>query len=68
MFHILREVEVAGAVQKLGGDASKVWERNVRLLENMEETLGRNGVEKAMRGDPVDGMDDLLKEIKMNEP
>ena len=68
MFHILREVEVAGAVQKLGGDASKVWERNVRLLENMEENLGRDGVEKAMRGESVDGMDDLLRDIRIQEP
>ena len=67
MFHILREVEVAGAVQKLGGDASKVWERNVKLLENMEEKLGRDGVMKAMNGEAVEGMDELLKEIKIQE-
>jgi hypothetical protein len=67
MFHILREVEVGGAVQKLGGDASKVWERNVRLLENMDLKLGRDGVERAMRGETVDEMDELLKEIKIED-
>jgi hypothetical protein len=67
MFHILREDEVAGAVQKLGGDASKVWERNVRLLESMELKLGRDGVEKAMRGETVDQMDELLKDIKVQD-
>ncbi|KAL9185751.1 hypothetical protein ACHAXT_003528 [Thalassiosira profunda] len=64
IFHILREDEVEGAVAKLGGDASKVWGRNVRLLEGMEERWGREGVERAMKGDEVEGMDELLREIK----
>ncbi|KAL7532222.1 hypothetical protein ACHAXR_004497 [Thalassiosira sp. AJA248-18] len=67
MFHILREDEVGGAVEKLGGDASKVWSRNVRLLESMEEKWGAVGVEKAMRGEPMDGMDALLKEMKLSD-
>lgn len=67
IFHILRENEVAGAVDKLGGDASKVWGRNVRLLKSMEKRWGREGVEKAMRGEKMDGMDDLLKEIKLSD-
>jgi len=65
MFHILREDEVEGAVEKLGGDASKVWSRNVKLLETMDERLGREGAKKAMRGEVVDGMDALLKEVKL---
>lgn len=67
MFHVLREVEVAGAVQKLRGDASKVWHRNVKLLESMEMKLGREGVEKAMRGEHVIGMEELLQKIKIQE-
>ncbi|KAL7478269.1 hypothetical protein ACHAW6_004046 [Cyclotella cf. meneghiniana] len=66
MFHVLRENEVSTAVDKLGGDASKVWERNVRLLENMEMKLGREAVEKAMKGETIQGMDDVLKEVKVS--
>jgi len=66
MFHILREDEVGGAVDKLGGDASKVWSRNVRLLESMKERWGQEGVERAMRGEAMDGMDALLKEMKLS--
>mmetsp|Transcript_29631 Transcript_29631/g.62310 ORF Transcript_29631/g.62310 Transcript_29631/m.62310 type:complete len:418 (-) Transcript_29631:48-1301(-) len=65
MFHILREDEVAIAVKRLGGDASKVWGRNVRLLNAMEEKLGRGGVERAMKGEKVDGMGELLREVKL---
>ncbi|KAL3790047.1 hypothetical protein HJC23_011403 [Cyclotella cryptica] len=66
MFHILRENEVSKAVDKLGGDASKVWERNVRLLEHMEMKLGKEGVENAMKGERVMGMEDVLKEVKVS--
>jgi hypothetical protein len=49
---VLRESEVESAVDKLGGDASQVWKRNVELLEDMQDTLGGNeGVVDAMRGD-----------------
>ncbi len=65
MFHILREDEVANAVNRLSGDASKVWGRNVKLLKAMEEKLGREGVERAMKGEKVDGMRELLKEVKL---
>jgi hypothetical protein len=52
IFHVLRESEVESAVDKLGGDASQVWKRNVELLEDMQDTLGGNeGVVDAMRGD-----------------
>jgi uncharacterized protein len=66
MFHILREDEVAAAVDKLGGDASKVWVRNVKLLERMEENWGRGGTVKAMKGEAMDGIDTLLKELKLS--
>jgi len=53
---------VAVAVERLGGDASKVWSRNVRLLEAMERRWGRRAVETAMKGEGGQDMSDLLKE------
>ena len=50
MFHILREAEVAVAVEKLGGDAGQVWRRNVDLMENLQETMGTEGVKDAISG------------------
>lgn len=50
MFHVLREDEVSNAVAKLKGDPGKVWRRNVRLLQNLEKKLGREGVVKIMKG------------------
>eukprot|EP00539_Tryblionella_compressa_P000142 CAMPEP_0178745028 /NCGR_PEP_ID=MMETSP0744-20121128/7083_1 /TAXON_ID=913974 /ORGANISM="Nitzschia punctata, Strain CCMP561" /LENGTH=271 /DNA_ID=CAMNT_0020398197 /DNA_START=478 /DNA_END=1293 /DNA_ORIENTATION=+ len=37
IFHILREEEVSKAVEILEGDASKVWRRNVDLLNALEQ-------------------------------
>eukprot|EP00934_Nitzschia_sp_Nitz4_P009092 Nitzschia sp. Nitz4//scaffold394_size11837//6449//7204//NITZ4_009027-RA/size11837-processed-gene-0.18-mRNA-1//-1//CDS//3329550239//9082//frame0 len=39
IFHVLREVEVGKAVDHLGGDASKVWGRNVDLMHTLGEKL-----------------------------
>lgn len=64
MFHILRENEVGLAVDKLGGDASRVWQRNVDLLEGMEKKFGREGVKEIMSGKLLDGVKDLLKGIR----
>ena len=64
MFHVLRENEVGLAVDKLGGDASKVWQRNVDLLEGMEKKFGREGVKEIMSGKLLDGVKDLLKGIR----
>jgi len=64
MFHILRENEVSLAVDKLGGDASKVWQRNVNLLEGMDKKFGRDGVKKIMKGELLDGLKDLLRDIR----
>jgi uncharacterized protein len=36
IFHILREEEVSKAVESLEGDASRVWQRNVDLLKDLE--------------------------------
>ncbi|KAI2490084.1 Protein of unknown function (DUF1415) [Fragilaria crotonensis] len=50
IFHILREQEVSVAVEKLDGDASKVWKRNIRLLKDLEESLGSEAeLEKVIR-------------------
>jgi antitoxin component HigA of HigAB toxin-antitoxin module len=37
-------------VKKLDNDASKVWTRNIRLLEEMEKEYGRDEAEKIMKG------------------
>ncbi|CAJ1955669.1 unnamed protein product [Cylindrotheca closterium] len=52
--HILREEEVSVAVESISGDASKVWKRNVRLLETLEEKIGRPATEQVARGEFVD--------------
>ena len=41
IFHILREEEVSKAVDLLDGDSSKVWGRNVDLLEELGDALGQ---------------------------
>eukprot|EP00591_Stephanopyxis_turris_P002220 CAMPEP_0195507292 /NCGR_PEP_ID=MMETSP0794_2-20130614/762_1 /TAXON_ID=515487 /ORGANISM="Stephanopyxis turris, Strain CCMP 815" /LENGTH=140 /DNA_ID=CAMNT_0040633925 /DNA_START=343 /DNA_END=766 /DNA_ORIENTATION=- len=60
IFHLLREEEVSDAVESLGGDAGKVWSRDVQLLSKLEEFSGKHGVEKIMRGEAVEGVDALL--------
>lgn len=42
MFHIIRTDDVDKAVEKLNGDPGKVWRRNKRLLENLDQRLGRD--------------------------
>eukprot|EP00555_Chaetoceros_dichaeta_P003587 CAMPEP_0198250254 /NCGR_PEP_ID=MMETSP1447-20131203/1516_1 /TAXON_ID=420782 /ORGANISM="Chaetoceros dichaeta, Strain CCMP1751" /LENGTH=211 /DNA_ID=CAMNT_0043935061 /DNA_START=315 /DNA_END=950 /DNA_ORIENTATION=+ len=63
-FHILREEEVSTAVRKIGGDSSKIWQRNVSLLETFEEELGREKTEMIMRGEQVECMREILSKIK----
>lgn len=46
MFHVLREDEVERAADSLDGDASRVWKRNVSLLEHLEQELGPDGVKR----------------------
>jgi len=67
IFHILREEEVERAVDKIGGDASRVWSRNVELMKAMVEALGRDGAERAIRGERVEGLDEVLMEIKRSK-
>jgi hypothetical protein len=80
IFHVLREDEVSVAVDKLGGDAGRVWRRNVDLLRGMEErhggerarralTVGGGGEGDGDNGDdgdgmPPAGMEDLLREVR----
>lgn len=74
MFHVLRESEVGAAVTKLGGDPGKVWRRNKRLLEILEERLGRSRVVRFLFGrggntdhttdDENDVVDQALRQTK----
>jgi hypothetical protein len=50
IFHILREEEVTKAVDKIDGDASRVWIRNVDLLDTLAKKLGRESFQNVMRG------------------
>lgn len=64
IFHVLREQEVETAVDKLGGDASKIWKRNVDLLNDMKESLGSaEGVKDAIAGNVElkEKIDEVLK-------
>ena len=58
---------MSAAVKKLDGDSSKVWDRNVSLLENMEDVYGRSTTEKIMSGEKVEGLRDLLRRITEEE-
>ena len=64
IFHILREAEVENAVNALQGDASKVWLRNVELLEVLEKKLGRSKAEQVLLTGKEDKTDDTKKEIE----
>lgn len=50
IFHILREEDVGRAVDLLDGDASKVWRRNVDLLETLGSELSKEEMEQVMTG------------------
>ena len=50
MFHVLRENEVGEAVKRLGGDPGKVWRRNKRLLEILDDKIGRSKVVQVLVG------------------
>ena len=68
MFHILREDEVSRAVDKLDGDAGKVWRRNIDLLEMMVDRFGKEVAVRAMMiemdGLPLEGMDEMMREVR----
>ena len=54
IFHILREEEVGLAVDALQGDSEKVWKRNVELLEDLENQLGRDTAKQVLSGEELD--------------
>ena len=51
IFHILREDEVAQAVDQLDGDAGKVWKRNIALLEAIQQDMGADTFQQILKGD-----------------
>lgn len=57
MFHVLRVDEVARALQTLEGDSGKVWRRNKRLLELLDQKLGRFKVVQYLLGNRNDNND-----------
>ena len=64
IFHILREEEVSTAVDCLEGDASKVWKRNVRLLEELDNSFDDDKLQSLFAGKPQSEQDKkLLKSI-----
>jgi len=67
VFHLLREEEVEAAVQKLNGDSSKVWQRNISLLEKMEQHFGKETTERIMAGEKVEGLREFIRNIKFDE-
>jgi hypothetical protein len=71
IFHILREEEVSVAVDALHGDSEKVWKRNIQLLEELEETLGRERTKDIVTGKEPDTatkekVDEILQKFKNN--
>lgn len=63
MFHVLREEEVGAAVDKLNGDASVVFDRNIRLMNMLYDKLGREGVERVMSCKASDEMKKAVEEV-----
>jgi hypothetical protein len=63
MFHVIRTDDVAEAVDKLDGDPSKVWSRNQRLLQNMDERLGREATVNIVMGAQSEEEDRSQKKI-----
>lgn len=63
MFHVLREEEVGAAVDKLDGDASVVFDRNIRLMNMLYDKLGREGVEKVMSCKASEDMKKAVEEV-----
>jgi len=61
LIHILREEEVGRAVDKIGGDAGKVWKRNINLLHKLDKALGRDSVKRIIQGDTVEGINAIIK-------
>lgn len=73
IFHILREEEVAHAVDVLQGDDSKVWKRNIRLLQLLEAKLSNEHLDQVLAGTVQDNSElatkvkDILWQLKNNK-
>lgn len=68
VFHILREEEVSNAVRALGGDASRVWKRNVALMRALQAEFGNNGGDRGdsnncNNNNDNDDINDVLRAI-----
>jgi hypothetical protein len=63
LFHILREDEVSQAVDRLDGDAGKVWRRNAKLIQSIDQTLGRETLQNIMRAKDTDSAQGQLRAI-----
>lgn len=63
IFHVLREDEVERAADALDGDASRVWKRNVGLLEALKEVLGADGVQRVFTSKATAEEKQRLEEI-----
>jgi len=50
IFHILREEEVGNAVDILDGDSSRIWKRNVELLEAFGDEFDEEIIKEIMSG------------------
>lgn len=69
IFHILREEDVGRAVDLLDGDASRVWRRNVDLLEALGDVLSKEEMEQVMTGNVDDStirekVKSILRDLK----
>ena len=69
IFHVLREDEVERAADAMDGDASRVWKRNVVLLEALEEALGADGVQRVFTSkataEEKERLDEILKQHRL---
>lgn len=70
IFHILREDDVSQAVDLLDGDASKVWKRNVDLLEAIKNEMGKEFLERIFQHklevDEKKKLQELLKRFRVS--
>jgi hypothetical protein len=69
LLHILREEDVAKAVEHLEGDASRVWKRNVNLLRAMEQELEPSDLQAVLQGSIAtpESVQALLKRFRRGE-
>lgn len=77
MFHILQEEDVTNAITIMKGATDRVWQRNVQLLQNLEERgpdpdivrqylIGRQGADA--NGEMKQVVEKVLEEMKQQFP